>query len=211
MLESTTVLNYLDALSSRAPVPGGGSVSALQGALCCALGCMVCNLTIGKSSCSSWDGENRELLRLFTQTRRRFEALSEEDMEAFQALLPAYRLPRRTEEERRERARVMDPLLERAAQVPLRVMEECLKALEGLERLRVHASAMAVSDVGAAAACARACLEGALLNVRVNAASMTGRDRAALLLRQGEELTRRGRALSEKLYADVANTWKEPG
>ena len=91
---------YLEKLSSKAPVPGGGGASAIGGAIGNGLGQMVANLTIGKKKYAQWEPEIIRLLDRMGELQARFMELAEEDERVFAPLAAAYRLPSGTEEEK---------------------------------------------------------------------------------------------------------------
>ena len=181
---------FLDALASGAPVPGGGGASALGGALGSALGQMVANLTVGKKG---------QLGRL----QRRFLELAREDEEVFAPLAEAYRLPASTEEERAFKEQVMEKCLLDASLVPLEVMRAGLETLDILKVLEEKGSVMAVSDVGVGAQLARASVAGAAMNVRINTRSMKDRGKAEELNRKADEMLKRGMEQADAVYERI--------
>ena len=56
------IKDFLDELSSSSPTPGGGGASGLVGAIGCALGLMVGNLTVGKKKYKDVEDEIREII-----------------------------------------------------------------------------------------------------------------------------------------------------
>ena len=107
MLEQKTT-EFLDALSSSAPVPGGGGASAAVGAFASALGMMVTNLTIGKKKYIDVEAEMEDVRSRLESLRQELVGLTDRDAEAFEPLAKAYGLPKETEEQRSEKERVME-------------------------------------------------------------------------------------------------------
>ena len=105
MVESMTIQEFLDVLSSKEPVPGGGGASALAGALGNALGQMVANLTIGKKKYALVEDEIKELAERMKGIQGQFSALADQDAKVFAPLAKCYSLPSGTEEERHTRQR----------------------------------------------------------------------------------------------------------
>ena len=104
MVESMTIQEFLDVLSSKEPVPGGGGASALAGALGNALGQMVANLTIGKKKYALVEDEIKELAERMKGIQGQFTALADQDAKVFAPLAKCYSLPSGTEEEKAYKA-----------------------------------------------------------------------------------------------------------
>lgn len=199
---------YLDALASKAPVPGGGGASAVGGALGAALGQMVGSLTAGKKKYAEWEpGIQREIGQL-ERSRARFLALAKEDEEVFEPLSKAYGIKAETEEEKREKAEYMELCLCAAADVPLKIMEECVSAMEPVEFLALHGSRLAVSDAGVGIQFLRAALLGAVMNVHINTKMMQNRERAAELTERTERLLETGIRRADSIYEIVLKAVK---
>ena len=199
-----TLESFLGELSSKAPVPGGGGASALAGALSGALTHMVASLTVGKPKYAAVEAEMNELLQKTEALTNHFLALMDEDATAFEPLAQAYRLPKSTEEEIAEKARVMEAALRSAVQPPLEIMEACVSALPLISTCAEKGSVVAVSDAGVAASLCRTALEGASLNVFINTQTMQDRAYAdALNLRARQMLTEAG-AAADEIYKKVA-------
>lgn len=197
------VRTYLERLASKAPVPGGGGTSALGGALGAALGQMVANLTVGKKKYAAWEEEMKGLLRQMGDLQERFLILSGKDEEVFAPLAEAYRLPADTEEEKSEKARVMEERLLEASQVPMEIMEVSMEMLEILKVLEEKGSVMAVSDVGVGVQFIRTALTGAAMNVFINTKSMKNREKAEELNRRAEQMMEQGTRTADQLYEKV--------
>ena len=148
---------FVEVLASKAPVPGGGGASALVGAIGTALGNMVGSLTVGKKKYAEVEDEMWELKKKCDELQKDFLRLIERDAEVFEPLSKAYGMPRSTEEEKAEKARVMEIVLKDACSVPMEIMEKCCEA---------------ISDAGVGAAFCKAALKGASLNVYINTKSM---------------------------------------
>src|SRR5438477_3993723 len=118
-----TLQHYLDDLASVQPTPGGGSASALSGAMGAALASMVCRLTIDKDEYADVRQEIGDLLQQTENLRQRFQQLMQEDIEAYGKLSEIFKMPRQTKEEREARSHAIQEQLVQAAQVPLEVAE----------------------------------------------------------------------------------------
>lgn len=199
-----TLDSFLAELSSKAPVPGGGGASALVGALSGALTHMVAALTVGKPKYASVEEEMKELLIKTEAITNRFLSLMDEDALAFEPLAQAYRLPKSTEQEIAEKARVMEQALKSAVQPPLAIMETCAESVALISLCAEKGSVVAVSDAGVAASLCRAALEGAGLNVFINTQTMQDRDYAGSLNQRARQLLSEYGAAADEIYRKVA-------
>ena len=199
MLEQKTT-EFLDVLSSSAPVPGGGGASAAVGAFASALGMMVTNLTV---SYIDVEAEMEDIRSRLEALQQELVGLTDRDAEAFEPLSRAYGLPKETEEQRIEKERVMEKALYEASVVPLQIMKTVFRVMEDLEVLGEKGSRLAVSDVGVAVLFARAALEGASLNIYINTRLMKNREQAERLNQESDELIAEAGRLQEKIYTGV--------
>ncbi|MEN6634281.1 MAG: cyclodeaminase/cyclohydrolase family protein [Clostridiaceae bacterium] len=199
-----TIDSFFIELSSKAPIPGGGGASALVGALSGALTHMVAALTVGKPKYASVELEMQELLVQTEHLTNRFLALMDEDAASFEPLAQAYRLPKETDEEKAEKARVMEDALKSAVQPPLEIMETCARALPLIALCAEKGSVVAVSDAGVAASLCRAALEGASLNVFINTQGMQDKDYASSLNQRAHELLTQYGAEAERIFREVS-------
>ena len=179
---------FVEVLGSKAPVPGGGGASALVGAVGTALGNMVGALTVGKKKYADVEEEMKELMAKATTLQDELLHLIERDAEVFEPLSKAYGMPRETEEEKAEKARVMEIVLKDACSVPMEIMEKCCEAIDLIVEFAAKGSALAISDAGVGAAFCKAALEGASLNVYINTKSMKNRECAEELNRKCDEM-----------------------
>ena len=179
---------FVDVLASKAPVPGGGGASALVGAIGMALGNMVGSLTVGKKKYADVEADIIALKEKATALQADFLRLVEADAEAFEPLAKAYGMPRETEEEKAEKARVMAIVLKDACAVPMEIMEKCCEAIDVIEEFAAKGSALAISDAGVGVTFCKAALLGASLNVFINTKLMADRARAAALNARADAL-----------------------
>jgi len=159
---------FLDALASASPTPGGGSVAALSGAQGAALLSMVCNLTLGKKKYADVQEEMTYLLEQAESLRHELTALIQADVEAFDGVSAAYKLPQNSEEEKVARKAAIQQALKTATVVPMRVVEACVRVLDLCTPVAEKGNRNAISDAGVAALMAEAGLRGAALNVLIN-------------------------------------------
>ena len=203
MVEQKTIEGFLEVLSSKEPVPGGGGASALAGALGNALGQMVATLTIGKKKYADVEAEIKELLGRMQKLQAAFVTLADRDAQVFAPLAQCYSLPSLTEEEKAYKEKVMEERLLDASFVPLEIMEHAVAMLGILEILGDKGSRLAVSDVGVGVQFIRASLLGAVMNVYINTKSMKNREKAEELNARAGQLIEEGTAWADRIYAKV--------
>lgn len=199
-----TISAFIDSLSSKAPVPGGGGASALAGALSGALTHMVAALTAGKPKYAAVEAQMQQLLAQSEEIVSRFLSLMDEDATAFEPLARAYRMPKETDEEKAEKTRVMEEALKSAVQPPLSIMEACRDAVLLIDLCAQKGSVVAVSDAGVAASLCRAALEGASLNVFINTQLMQDRAYAEALNQRARSLLTEVSSAADAIYRDVS-------
>jgi len=191
---------FLDRLASADPTPGGGTASALAGAMAAALAAMVARLSTGKGG---GDAAFARVIETADRVRGALLTLAAEDAQAFDAVMQAMRLPRATEEQKRARQAAVQATLPRAAEVPLRVMEETLRVLRLLPDLARTGNPNAVSDVAVSALLGEAAVHGALHNVQINAAAIRDHTLAAGLRGDADALGREAAHLRDAALGAV--------
>lgn len=203
MTEEKKISEYLEVLSSKAPVPGGGGASALAGALGNALGQMVVNLTVGKKKYAEVEEEMQKYLTDLKTMQQEFLHLSDRDAEVFAPLAECYRLPSTTPEEKEHKDAVMEEKLLDASMVPVEIMEKSLELLEILDVLADKGSRMAVSDVGVAVQFTRTALLGAVMNAYINTKSMKNREKAEEINQKAKRMIKIGKSQADEIYEKV--------
>ena len=164
--------DYVGAVASGDPTPGGGSTAALAGALAAALGAMSSRLTIGRPRYADVNDIMETLAAEMDELRAVLMDDVELDAAAYVAVMEAMRLPKETDEERQERAAAIEAATMGAAEVPLRVAQNAVEVLRLLGKIAQDCNPNAITDAGAGAHLARAAVEAAALNVLVNAGSL---------------------------------------
>ena len=195
---------FLEELSSKQAVPGGGGASALAGALGAALGSMVGNLTLGKKKYADVEVEILTLNERADPLREKLLSLADADAEAFLPLSEVYSMPKETPEEQAARAKAMESALDAACAVPMEIMEASCRVTELLEVYAEKGSTLAVSDAGVGAALCSAAIRGASLNVFINTKYMADREKAAALETKAGAMLAEFVPRAEAVYASVA-------
>ena len=164
---------FLENLASDNPTPGGGSASALAGALSASLLAMVAGLSLKKGQAENREmKEIKEIKRKALVIQKRLHRAIEEDARSYDAVIEAFRLPRGEGKERLYRSRMIQKAYRKATVTPQRVCELSAQLLEFSKVLLAVGNPNAFSDTGVAAYLAHAALGGGLLNIRINLGSI---------------------------------------
>lgn len=182
---STSVKDFVSATAARQPTPGGGSVTALVGALGCALGEMVVNYSIGKKGLEAYQDELKPALGELGRAREMLLSLMLEDQMAYEALVATKKLP---EAEKNEK---MPAVLLTCVRVPEAIAATGVFILERCDKLVNFVNPYLLSDLAVCADLSMACIRCSIYNVRVNLKSVDDPcDRAAIEGRIGQTLAR---------------------
>ena len=202
-LTDMTCTEFAEETASESPAPGGGSISAYMGALAAALGTMVANLSAHKAG---WDDRWKEFS---DQADRGHEILQQllhlvdEDTEAFNRIMDAFKMPKSSEEEKAARAAAIEDATLYATRIPLSTMETACAVFPLLESMARTGNPASVSDAGVGALAARSAVLGAQLNVRINAASLKNRDEADRLTARAAEIAAEAIAAEARVLETV--------
>lgn len=202
-LVDLTCTGFAEETASESPAPGGGSISAYMGALSAALGTMVANLSSHKAG---WDERWEEFSNYADGGQilvERLLALVDEDTEAFNRIMAAIQMPKGTDAEKAARAKAMEDATLYATEVPLRTMEASYDCFDLCEAMTDLGNPASVSDAGVGALAARAAVLGAGLNVRINAAGLKDREKAAELVAKADEIAARAVEREKEILAAV--------
>ena len=204
-LVARTVAGFVDELSSDSPAPGGGSVAALCGALSAGLSAMIAALTFTKKGMEEVRGPMEDLGRRSQTLKDWFLDAVDRDTDAFNRVLTAIRMPKKTEADAAARTKAMELANQQATRVPLEVLERAVEALELALIVARDGNPNAVTDAGVAGACALAAGQGAALNVRINLSSLTDTGWANKAGSTADDLLERCRILAAEVRQTVEN------
>ncbi len=202
-LVDLTCVGFADETASESPAPGGGSISAYMGALAAALGTMVANLSAHKAG---WDDRWEEFSDVAEKGREiqdRLIDLVDEDTAAFNKIMDVFAMPKKTDEEKAARAAAMESATLYATQVPLRTMKAAYETFDVLEAMAKKGNPSSVSDAGVGILAARAAVLGAHLNVKINAAGLKDREKAAELVGEADKIAENACRRETELLAIV--------
>ena len=196
--------DFVKALASATPTPGGGGAAALVGALGTALGNMVGSLTLGKKKYLEVQDEIKVLKAKADALQADLMRLVTLDAEVFEPLAAAYSLPKETAEDKAYKLEVMEASLKECVAVPLQIMERIAEAIDLHEQFAAKGTAVAISDVGCCVICCKAAMQAAGLNVFINTMAMTDRTYAANINSKARALLEEYCPKADVIFADVA-------
>ena len=205
MIRQESIETFLDRLASSSPTPGGGGAAALSGALGCALGRMVANLTIGRKKYASVEEEMIRADQELAVLQEDLLDLADRDEAVFSEYMESLRLPKETECQKMLRDRAVISALNSATENPLKIMEKAAAALRTVVFTAEAGNKNAVSDAGAAANMLLSALETGAENVRINLAAMDSEEQVSYYEAQMEPLLSEGRELAEKIRKIVSS------
>ncbi|MHC4479911.1 MAG: cyclodeaminase/cyclohydrolase family protein [Planctomycetota bacterium] len=195
---------YVGDAAAKKPAPGGGSVSALAGALAAAMSEMSANFTVGNEKFADVEDQVRDMLGELSECRETLLGLVDADVEAYGAVDRAYSLPRGTDAEKSERRRAIGEALRGAMAAPLEVMRQSARVALLADELADVGNPNLITDVGVSAILAEAASAAARLNVEVNLKFLKAPRLAEQATGEMDELSRRVRRCRESVGRKVA-------
>lgn len=207
MLIQKTVKDFIETTASNSPAPGGGSVAALSGGLGAALTSMVGNLTFGKKAYNELGEDVKAKLHAnFDDVEKllvRLNELVDEDTNAFDDVMAAFKMPKETDEEKKARSAAIQEGTKKAMEVPLDTAKRCLDILKLQEVFAHHGNKNAITDVGVGSLMAYAGLEGALFNVLINLNGLKDKEYVESVKVECDKLLAEGKELKENVLQIV--------
>lgn len=201
---------FVHRLASAAPVPGGGSASAVAASLAAGLVAMVASLSEGRPKYAMHAALHTRAKAIGTDLADRLLRLADDDAAAYATFAAALKLPRDTQDQVETRTRAVRAAARAAAEVPLRCVEVCEAVVAEAERLAGRSNANASSDLHVAALLAEAAARGAAANVRVNLSAVGDPIWAGALAVRVDELLERIAALATSTSAVVVSAESRP-
>ncbi len=193
MLTKLTINEFLEKLGSNEPAPGGGSASALAGAMGADLLAMVCALTDGKKDYEAhWD----ECKAAFDETKaasKRLRELIDEDTAAFNEWMTAIAMPKKSAEAKEARKEAIQVAIKKATEKPFEIATVARQMLTRAPRLAEVGNKNAISDIGVGSLLLTTAVNGGLLNVEINLGGIKD-DRFVAKMKAGMENLRQGMA-----------------
>lgn len=190
-LINMTVKDFANETASESPAPGGGSISAYMGALGVSLGTMVANLSSHKRG---WD-DKWEIYSDWAEKGQEYKEtllhLVDEDTNAFNKIMDAFRLPKSSDDEKATRKQAIQDATKYAIEIPFRVMKTAYQSMTIMEAMAEIGLQASISDAGVGALAARSAVMGAFLNVKINAEGLDDKDFLDKLMTEAEEIQRK--------------------
>lgn len=196
---------FLEEMASDSPVPAGACAAAVSGSMGAALLSMMARLTLGKRGYEAQEPIMRELLTQSEELTPRLIQDSENDVEAYNGLMAAIKLPRHSDSEKSARRRAVQSAWIQAIESPLAIAEDCLRVLSLCHAAAEKGNSSAASDVGVAAMEAHCGLESAILSIRFNLPYVEDKNFASLILHRLSQLS----AESEKYVRQIRSLMEQ--
>ncbi|WP_373834935.1 cyclodeaminase/cyclohydrolase family protein, partial [Bacteroides heparinolyticus] len=197
------VKDFLDKVAGSDPVPGGGSIAALNGAIASALAAMVANLTLGKKGYELHEELMGHIAKLALQQKETFVKDIDRDSEAYDAVFACFKMPKATDEEKAARSAAIQEATKFAALVPMQVARNAYELMTLIMDVTRLGNRNAVTDACVAMMSARSSVLGALMNVRINLGSLKDKEFVAKLSNEADELERLACAKEKELLDEI--------
>ncbi|MBS3808302.1 MAG: glutamate formimidoyltransferase [Bacteroidales bacterium] len=204
-LNDLTVSEFSDETASESPAPGGGSVSAYMGSLGAALATMVANLSSHKRG---WDDHWKEFSDWADKgivLQAELKQLVDEDTDAFNKIMEAFKLPKTNDQEKRKRRQAIQDATKNAIMVPYRIMERSFEAFEVIEAMVEKGNPNSVTDAGVGALAVRSAIKGAYMNVRINATDMDDQQFVDDIIQKGRQIVQMAEEKEREILEKVEN------
>ena len=191
-----SIREFSDEVFRESPAPGGGSVSSYVGSLGTSLAGMVANL-----SCNTRGWEDKvdtfsDISYNINKIREELLFLVDEDSNAFNKIMNAYKLPKNNDKESKARLEAINKSTLYAAEVPLRVMKKAFESYEYISKLAKDGNQNSISDSGVACLCVYTSIYGAYLNVKINLKDISD---DGGILENAEKLLKKSQLEKEKI------------
>ncbi|MGF7140818.1 glutamate formimidoyltransferase [Roseimarinus sediminis] len=202
-LVDRTLKAFCDETASESPAPGGGSISACMAAMGATLGTMVANLSSHKRG---WDHRWKEFSDWADKGKyyhSELLKLVDEDTRSFNAIMDAFSMPKTTDDDKQMRTKAIAEATKYAIEVPLKVMHLAYQSMEVMKAMAELGNPNSVTDAGVGAIAARAGVQGAFLNVRINAKDYSDKSFVEKILKEGAEIEEAARLAEEEIMTLV--------
>lgn len=190
---------FANELSMDSPAPGGGSTAALSGALSASLSSMVSNLTVGKKGYEDAQKDMKKFAVTAQSLKDEFLRAVDLDTIAFNKVMVAFKLPKKTDEQKEEKARAVEEASQEATLVPMGVLEKSIEALKLAKEVALKGNKNSLSDAGVAGLTARAAAEGAYYNIKINLPGLEDVDFKSKINKQATTLVKKAVQLGDEL------------
>ena len=172
MFSEKKISEFLNQLSSNTPTPGGGTVAALSGGLAASLVSMVASLTVGRKKYEGYDALYEETIGKMKQLSEQFQDMMDEDAKAFDGVMKALKMPKKTDEEKKLRKEKLQEAFKNATNSPVKTAEAVVKVSGYAKEMVKYGNKNAVSDAYCAIELCKAAFNMAMENVDINLGSI---------------------------------------
>ena len=203
MLKDLTISEFLEQTASAEPLPGGGCTAALNAALAASLTEMVANLTIGRKQFHAVEEDMQQIAQAAADLREKLANDIENDAQAYHEVLAAFKLPKTTDEDKKQRSSAIQQAFKTAATVPLGVARDALQIMDLSARAIKDGNPNAASDGAVAVLAARAAALAAAYNVKINLSAIKDPEFVVELTREIEELKHQVNEKEKEILAQV--------
>ena len=203
MLKDLTITEFLAKTASAEPLPGGGCTAALNAALAASLTEMVANLTIGRKEFHAVEDEMKEIAQTAAGLSKKLQNDIDDDAKAYQEVLAAFKLPKNTDDEKKQRSDAIQQAFKTAATVPLGVARDAIKIMDLASRAIAQGNQNAVTDGVVGVLASRTAVLAALYNVKINLSAIKDSNFVEELNREVENLTQQVINKEKEILADI--------
>lgn len=203
MLKDLSITEFLQQTASAEPLPGGGCTAALNAALAAGLTEMVANLTIGRKEFQTVEDDMKKIVQAAANLRQKLENDIDNDAQAYQAVLAAFKLPKQTDDEKKQRSDAIQLAFKSAAKVPMSVARDALIIMDLASRAIARGNPNAVTDVAVAVLAARTAALAAAYNVKINLGAVKDSDFVEELSREVEDLEKKAIRKEKEILAHI--------
>ncbi|MBL7812871.1 MAG: glutamate formimidoyltransferase [Bacteroidetes bacterium] len=207
-LVSMTVKEFANETAADSPAPGGGSVAAAVGAFGVALGTMVANLSAGKRGWESRTAEFSPWAEKGQHIKDQLLALVDEDTRAFNRIMEAFGLPKETDHQKTERKAAIQQASKYATEVPFRTLEVAASAIPLLKEMAEKGNPNSLSDAGVGIACLLTAMQGAWMNVLINAQGLDDKNWATDITNRAEKMISESKTICNLALSEVESRLK---
>lgn len=204
MLVNLSVKDFLAKTAGSDPVPGGGSIAALNAAIASALTEMVANLTIGKKKYEDKEGLMKKIVAITENYRASFMKDIDADSEAYNNVFAAFKLPKETDEEKTERNNQIQEATKIAAEIPMEVARKAVDIMDVIAQVADQGNQNAITDACVAIMTARTAAISAILNVKINLSSIKDIEYVALMTQEANYLESEAIMKEQELLSRVS-------
>jgi formiminotetrahydrofolate cyclodeaminase len=203
LLKDLTITDFLHQTASSEPLPGGGCTAALNAALAASLTEMVANLTIGRKKFQAVEDEMIKIAKTAADLRNKLQNEIDNDAQAYHEVLAAFKLPKDTDGEKKQRSNAIQQAFKTAATVPLGVARDALKIMDLASRAIAQGNQNAVSDGAVGVLASRTATLAALYNVKINLSAVKDPNFVEELTHEGENLEKQVIKKEKEILASI--------